>query len=732
MAMTRSEIETASRAVDTPGRLATSQARLWLAYAASALVTIAAIFSAWPLYLLSFFPYLALSLVIVGTPTSMYLRAIGAGRRLLNITIVGLSIIFLYNMLERMPLQAAGSNLLQVALSVDDQQAIAFVIHMFVTVAMFRSFSLLTDRDLTLTIVPALSTILLSSITVAGAWVVVSLLLFLLGALYLLAFDHQESLGRQVQGRRLLAPGPRRSLLAASIAGMWLICVPLTFAAAVIFGYINLPRALMMRYRNYLPYAAVNWVLRLAAPTWIEPVGSIRLGSGPPQHNEIMFWVDSLDNALWRCTTLDVYTRQGWARAGWPRYQPLSRRGPEWLVPPRDPGIIAGLPGANVRQTFRLAVPMQGLLVAAYEPRAIIGPVIRARVSDASVLLTNLPMRSGTVYTVISRRKQAPGAAVYRRGVELPPNQRARYLALPTMPDRTRRLALRIARRERDDLHRALALRAYLESKYVYRERVKPPPDDVDAVDYFLFHMDGGYCDYFSSTLAVMARINGIPARVVTGFRSDEEDEKTGQWVVRQKHAHSWVEVFLRSYGWLELDPSPSPGQRASLVEQMQKGLARAGRLIKQAAAAPFRALLATPGWWWKSAVALAALALTAMGIGYLRRDKAPPLPRGSDADQLSDYIRLAYRRMCRWLVKWGLPKPSGATASEYGLRLARALGPNAEPMRRVIGAYLAAEYSGRQIQPAQARDVAQRLQAMLAMRKALLRRNSTREIHDH
>jgi transglutaminase-like putative cysteine protease len=721
------EIESASAASEARGPERAPSAGPWLPYAASALVTIAAIFSAWPLYLLSFFPYLALSLVIIGTPTSMYLRAVGAGRRLLNITIIGLGLIFTYTMLDRMPLQAAGSNLVQVALSVDDRQAMAFVVHMFVTVAMFRSFLLLTDRDLTLTIVPALSTILLASITVAGAWVVVSLLLFLLGALYLLAFDHQQLLARQVQGGRLLAPGRRRSLLATAIAAMWLVCVPAIFAAAIVFGYINVPRMVMLRYRNYLSYAAVNWVLRVAAPIWIEPVGSLRLGSGLPQGREIMFWVASLDNALWRCTTLDVYTGEGWQRSRWERYEPLARRGSQCLVPARDFGTIAGVPGTDLRQTFRLAVPMQGLLVGAYEPRAIIGPVVRARVSGASVL-TNLPMRGGTIYTVISRRKQPPGAAVYRAGVELPPDQCARYLALPSIPERTRRLALRIARPERDDLHRALALRAYLESKYVYRERVKPPPDDRDAVDYFLFHMDGGYCDYFSSALAVLARLDGIPARVVTGYRSDEEDERTGEWVVRQKHAHSWVEVFLKGYGWLELDPSPSPGRQPSLLEQMQKTFASAGRRIKRALAAPFHALLATPGWWWKSAAGLAALVLAAMGVVALRRERVPPLPRiGRDLHEvaeLSAYVRRAYRRMCEWLAKWGWPKPAGATATEYGLLLARDLGADAEPMRQVIGAYLAAEYGGRRVQAAQARDVRLRLLAILARRKALLRRN--------
>jgi len=273
-------------------------------------------------------------------------------------------------------------------------------------------------------------------------------------------------------------------------------------------------------------------------------------------------------------------------------------------------------------------------------------------------------------------------------------------------------------------VHRALALRVYLESKYVYRETVKPPPRDAaDAVDYFLFRMDGAYCDYFASALAVMARIRGIPSRVVTGFRSDEEDPETGWWVIREKHAHSWVEVFINGYGWLELDPSPQLGSRPSVIETAQKGLSNAFQAVKSAALAPIRALVATPGWWWKLPAFLCALAFVFFGVRYLLRDKPPALPQRADAQQLRQYVRRCYDRMCQWLREWGLPKSPGATASEYAIVLSRALGARAEPMREVIRVYLTAEYSGRAPGIADARGLARRLEDVLAARKTLLRR---------
>ena len=88
-------------------------AEQWLPYGAVMLINIAAVLSAWPLYLQASFPYLALALIVFGTPASMYLRAAGVNRRLLNISIVGVSLAFIFMMLTRMGLPG-GESLLSV------------------------------------------------------------------------------------------------------------------------------------------------------------------------------------------------------------------------------------------------------------------------------------------------------------------------------------------------------------------------------------------------------------------------------------------------------------------------------------------------------------------------------------------------------------------------------------------------------------------------------------------
>jgi protein-glutamine gamma-glutamyltransferase len=80
----------------------------------------------------------------------------------------------------------------------------------------------------------------------------------------------------------------------------------------------------------------------------------------------------------------------------------------------------------------------------------------------------------------------------------------------------------------------------------------------MDAVEYFLFEQQRGYCEQFSSSLAVMARSQGIPARVATGYAPGEYNPFTGLYDVRASDAHAWVEVYFPQYGWTTFDPTPS------------------------------------------------------------------------------------------------------------------------------------------------------------------------------
>ena len=84
------------------------------------------------------------------------------------------------------------------------------------------------------------------------------------------------------------------------------------------------------------------------------------------------------------------------------------------------------------------------------------------------------------------------------------------------------------------------------------------PPKASSTLEGFLFDGKAGYCQQYSGAMALLVRMAGIPARVVTGFSTGATDSKTGEFVVRDFDAHSWVEVYYPGWGWLTFDPTPA------------------------------------------------------------------------------------------------------------------------------------------------------------------------------
>ncbi len=78
-----------------------------------------------------------------------------------------------------------------------------------------------------------------------------------------------------------------------------------------------------------------------------------------------------------------------------------------------------------------------------------------------------------------------------------------------------------------------------------------------DPVMSFLFRHHDGHCEYFASSMALLARSLGIPARVVAGYRVSERNPYLDTYVVRERDAHAWVEAFVPGVGWRSYDPTP-------------------------------------------------------------------------------------------------------------------------------------------------------------------------------
>ena len=151
-------------------------------------------------------------------------------------------------------------------------------------------------------------------------------------------------------------------------------------------------------------------------------------------------------------------------------------------------------------------------------------------------------------------------------------------------------------------------------SRFTYSET---PPAAARTLDGFLFDARQGYCQQYSGAMALLLRMAGIPARVSTGFSTGATDTKTGEYVVRDFDAHSWVEVYYPGYGWVTFDPTPaaSPARSQPADAVAVRGSASRAGPVTLATALSERGggVLATAdsgAWWRYPLLVLAALAL--------------------------------------------------------------------------------------------------------------------------
>jgi hypothetical protein len=131
------------------------------------------------------------------------------------------------------------------------------------------------------------------------------------------------------------------------------------------------------------------------------------------------------------------------------------------------------------------------------------------------------------------------------------------YLQLPHLDSRVAALAQKVTASAASNYARARAIEDYLKTNYGYTLQL-PGGRAPDPLAYFLFERKKGHCEYFASSMTVMLRTLGIPARVVNGFRGGEYNDLTGSYIVREKNAHSWVEAYFPEFGWVSFDPTPA------------------------------------------------------------------------------------------------------------------------------------------------------------------------------
>jgi transglutaminase-like putative cysteine protease len=264
----------------------------------------------------------------------------------------------------------------------------------------------------------------------------------------------------------------------------------------------------------------------------------------------------------WRSLTYDRYSGRGWLTSatdtrGYPARQPAVNL----LVE----GQIQLLPGQKlVRQDVQILQDLDGLLYVAGTPIEVDQDyqIAWRRVPQSGADTTTgsdiFGASVGEVeYQAVSLYPVAGPQALRQAGNAYPNWVLDRYLALPeALPARVRSLSVELTAGGRTPYDRALAIESYLRENYPYTLNLPNPPSNQDRVDYFLFDLRKGYCDYYASAMVVLARAAGLPARLATGYASGAYDALNARYVVTAAQAHSWPEIYFPQYGWVPFEPT--------------------------------------------------------------------------------------------------------------------------------------------------------------------------------
>ena len=223
------------------------------------------------------------------------------------------------------------------------------------------------------------------------------------------------------------------------------------------------------------------------------------------------------------------------------------------------------VPPSGGRATHRYAVvlePHNRQWLFALETAASLPE--RARITfDGQILASGL-VRSRLRYELVSVIAPDPepeeDGGTLRRALRLPPGFNPRALALAAEWRDA-------ARSDEEVVERAIGF--LRRGRYVYT--LEPPLLGRHSVDEFLFQTRAGFCEHYASAFAFLMRAAGVPARIVTGYQGGELNSIDRIVTVRQSDAHAWTEVFLRSRGWVRIDPTA-----AAVPRRVEAGLSRA------------------------------------------------------------------------------------------------------------------------------------------------------------
>jgi transglutaminase-like putative cysteine protease len=614
---------------------------------------------------------------------------------------------------------------------------------------------------------------------VAGTWVLdlVYLPVFLLAAISLMANSAALAMTPEPaqEGRSALGGVEPASGWRSLAAGIWMPAVAVLALTALLF--ILLPRP---RFGPRTTYLLPQQVTGFSENVSLHEVGVLRTSEGVALRVRFT-QEDSPDHPtvrpprmLLRSISLPVYRNGQWFGYGvaMRMAEPPARGeyGSEPAFRSLETYLLRNAPVARrlIRQRITIERHAVETPFALYRPVQIEGePPYRSPVHPVSHHL-KYPGRlfPGDTYEVVSLVPLFGARQLDEAGTPEPGGGYGVFWDLPSgIRNVLEQTAAEIERAyaPRTDYERVIAAQSYLlnPERFAYTYDL-PDFGGEEPIAAFLTETRRGSCEQFSTALALLLRVWGIPTRLAIGYKGGQFDPDRQQYVVRDRNAHAWVEVYFNGLGWVEFDPTPGAevmeaepgGLLARLKRQIERGrgalsrayrraethwgakvvgygrrqqqrlmsgLTQAGRDLASQATRILRAVWPGVPEFGPALVAMLVASITFVGMSvYLSAQWLQSRLRLRRRGWASGRTVPFYEEMLRILRRKGLRRPEHATPREFARAAGTRIAASGEEVAVVRGAlelvtdlFCKVRFGGYELTDSQRRQVRQALRVL-------------------
>lgn len=528
-------------------------------YGASLIVTLAGVGAVGSIMFSPLWTPIWATLALLGHGVSLFLRRLGVTLEQVFYPVMLLGTVVV------MQLLVAGSPMVGMdsgigAMSIDMMTATAVA-----ALAVVRSFTLVSNSSLLFSPVPAITMLALTGSSNINAEIPLFFGLLVFGSLFIIGYEAHL--------RRAVRTGKSAVPVIFHLANTWSITL-LVAGIALAFPLLVQPVLGPLS-----PFAGAGVARFRALLNFTQTTGNQSpVGAGPITLSATpVYEVMGRDAGRYRTNVYTRYTGRSWTQEPAPSVmefpataedgrEEVERNGRTTSYKlyrfelPGDPELSPDVPVREVTHRFitRGYVP-NGIPSLGY-PSGLRYPRSTVQLLESGVVQGNGHQSSGRLFDVTSRvpefdpsqLRQVPMGDVDELRRRMP---EALALQQSTFP--VQELARRITAAAPNPYDKVQAIVNYIQenTQYTLQEEVTPPGQD--AAVFYLFTTKRGACDLAATSVALMCRSIGIPARVAVGYLAQEPLPSGQGFLIRQQHAHMWAEVYFDQYGWVPFDPAP-------------------------------------------------------------------------------------------------------------------------------------------------------------------------------